>query len=88
MSKTVHSSDLARQLFRAGRWADAERVARAAVKQERGFAAEAASICGVSALRLGRFAEAVPALRFACESAPRAPSLWLALAEASIPLGD
>lgn len=57
------------------------------MKQEPSFAVEAAAICGVSALRLGRHEDAVRALRFASEASPLSPSLWLALAEASIALG-
>lgn len=85
---TPSTAELARQLFYAGRWADAARAARLATQQEPASADECAMIFGMSKLRLGRAAEARGALEFALAKNPRSATLRLACAEAALSTGD
>lgn len=79
---------LARQLFCAGRWLDAARVARLATQQDPTFADEGATIVGVSLLRAGRRAEARVALEYALSRNPSSTTLQLAYAKVALTTGD
>lgn len=79
---------LARQLFCAGRWLDAARVARLATQQDPTFADEGATIVGVSLLRVGRRAEAQAALEYALTRNPSSTTLQLAFAQVALTTGD
>lgn len=85
---TTSPATLARELYRAGRWADAARVARVAAQRDPSFAEDGAVIVGLCRLREGRAEEARAALEYALSRNPRSSTLRLAFAEAALASGD
>ncbi|MEZ4325507.1 MAG: tetratricopeptide repeat protein [Polyangiales bacterium] len=79
---------LARQLFRAGRWEEAARVARHVARQDPSLAAECAALVGMSFLRAGRPEDARAPLEYALRENPSSHTLQLACAQAALSTGD